>query len=311
MLGGTVKKILKNVYNAFVNRRNAKKAFICAKRFLFKGIYYIPFGTKQIRRLDRRFFKFKNLIHMHIYINKILKGGDTHYIGNPLDCYVDSICFGVGQGKIVLMTEDTAYGFYNTEKGYSGSKNNYDRYYAEFNYPCINNITFNDDFKCIVMDRVFGVQHNEAYYHEIVVKKLLELSVNAAIKVNTKGEVLFLQHGDASPNNILWNGVEFCFIDLDNMNYYPPLLDVFHYFCCASYSLSEIVAILNQSEETVKRICERARINVDKNYLDELFYCYIMHYVKMNCCFEDFKFLTSKNTVEFPMTNEILRSINA
>jgi len=216
--------------------------------------------------------------------------------------------FGVGQGKVVLMTDKNAYGFYDAENGYYHSKRNYEKNYSSFNYPCVTNVTFIDSLKCIVMDKVQGISYNDLLHDKLIIKKLLELQVASSTIINPNGEVLFLQHGDANRANIIWVDNEPIFIDLDNIGYYPPLLDIIHY-CCSVYDLLELETSLNENDELVRKICDRVGIETTGNYLDDLFYRYVNHYIKMNCCFEDFKIFTLDNTKNYPRTNELLQSI--
>ena len=46
-----------------------------------------------------------------------------------MDFAHNKICFSSGMGKIVLLTNEYAYGFYNEEKNYRWAKSSYEKYY--------------------------------------------------------------------------------------------------------------------------------------------------------------------------------------
>ena len=289
--------------------KKAKNAFQLANPFLDAGCYYRPFGTTQFKKIDKKNIRIiLYFITFRLYFNKKSAGNDNlkKYMNQSVDC----LKFSFGCGKVVLIIENIVFGFYNTEKAFLHSKKNYENYYKSFNYPCITNISFIDEMKCIVMSRAFGQCYSDSYHDKIVIKQLIALSTFASIKAGSDGTALFLQHGDANRKNIIWDEDKPIFIDLDNINYYPPLLDVFHYLCLADYFLEEIVAFLKENEDQVKVIAKRSGIDTEANYIDELLYHYVKYYAEMNCSFEDLAFLKTDNTKEYPKTNQIIRSIS-
>jgi hypothetical protein len=208
----------------------------------------------------------------------------------------------------VLLIDEKAYGFYYTQNGYKQSKQNFERNGSAFNYPCITNVSFDDNYLCVKMSRVYGVTYHDQCHDAIVIKKLLLMETLSDSKRDKEGNLLFLQHGDANRANIIWTGEsDFVFIDLDNISYYPPLLDVFHYLCMAGYDLDGIVDLLNQNHALLKEVCIKSEINYMDNPLDTLFYRYVLHYLRnVGGCYEDFRFLSRENTLLYPKTNKLL-----
>jgi thiamine kinase-like enzyme len=158
------------------------------------------------------------------------------------------------------------------------------------------------------MSRVYGVTYQDQRHDSIVIKKLLLMATQAKNKQDKEGNLLYLQHGDANRANIIWTDESnFVFIDLDNISYYHPLLDVFHYLCMAGYDLDGIVDLLNQNHDLLKKVCIKSGINDMDNPLDTLFYRYVLHYLRnVGGCYEDFRFLTCENTLLYPQTNKLL-----
>lgn len=211
----------------------------------------------------------------------------------------------------MLLMDDTAYGFYYTHNGYKQSKRNYELNCSAFNYPCVTNMSFDDRRQCVKMSRVYGVTYRERYHDGIVIRQLLYLALTAASKQDAEGNLLYLQHGDANRTNIIWRNMDdFVFIDLDNISYYPPLLDVFHYLCMAGYDLAGIVNLLKENWSLMEQVCIKVGVDCTDNPLDILFFRYVTHYLKnVGGCYEDFQFLTCENTQDYPETNQILRQI--
>lgn len=170
-------------------------------------------------------------------------------------------------------------------------------------------LSFDDELKCVQMERIYGRVFNDYTHDKNVINGMIKYLTEAKTRQQKNGKIYFLQHGDASQLNVLWDeGGNYKFIDLDNMNYYPALLDVFHYCCTAGYTLEKIVAFLKEDKAAVEKICERAEIDVRKNYIDELFFGYATHYLRMGICYDDIAFLKScLKSDEYPKTKELLK----
>lgn len=290
-----MKRILTAICNYFEWKRNEVRTFNILKRNLRRGFYYFPSNKSILKKLDIRCILPKNLFH--IYFN-------SHNNGD-FSC----LDFGRGCGKTVLLTKHHAYGYYYSEHGYNMSKHNFEAVYDKFNYPCVSGISFNDESKCIKMDRVKGKVFSDSWHDEIIVEKMIAYLVDAEV-IEIHNEICFLQHGDAQRLNVLWNENDsFTFIDLDNMKYYPPMLDVFHYLNVAGYTLEKILTLMNKNRTNIEKICLKAGIDCEKNYIDELFYRYVKHFANMGGCYENFSFLNRKNTITYPKTNSLLKSI--
>ena len=306
MCDNILNKTAKKIYLWLLEARNEARAFRCARMFLRKGFYYIQPNKNEIKHFDKKAFSIPNIFHWHICWRTGLQYKEFSSLIKEFD--KKTINYGVGGGKIVLMTQDKACGFYNTEKGYSGAKKSYINNYHSFNYPCVQNICFFDKIHCIVMDRIIGNICSDYSCDRKLIKKMLEWHITAKTYTTQSGDIMFLQHGDASRRNVLWVQNNPIFIDLDNIGYYPPLLDVFHY-CCSIFNFNQIISILMENDELIKAICKKSEIDINTNYYDTLLLKYVNHYVKMNACFEDFKFLTVHNTKDYPKTNLVLQSI--
>lgn len=291
------KRTIKHAYNRIVVRRtNEIKSFHYAKLFLCQGLYYANKESRFVR-IDSNYFRLKNLLHIYVNTSKNLENKHVNQ-------WVD---FSIGCGKVVILNQKEAYGFFFTQNGYDNAYRRFEYYYSKFNYPCVRILSFDESRRCIVMERLYGNQFYDTDHDRIIVTDLLQFSCNASIQNDKDGQVIFLQHGDVNRKNIIWVGEKYFYIDFDNIGYYPPLLDVLHYLCMADYDLDEIVTVLDENKVLLREICSRANIK-SANLLDEIFCLYVKHYIKMNACFEDICFLTTKNTVNYPKTHDLLYS---
>lgn len=286
----------KYYYSLFIRRKNEIQAFRYAKLFLKPGVYYAN-KNGRFNRIDRYVLFPSNISHLFF----IRTSGANEY---PKAEYID---FSIGQGKVIILIQSKSYGFFFTQKGYENAYRTYKEYYSNFNYPCVKIFSFSARKNLIIMERLLGKHFFDGTHDLVIVRDLLLLACSSPIQKDNNGVVKFLQHGDTNRKNVIWNNNNYSYIDLDNVGYYPPLLDVFHYLCMSGYSLSEIVSVLNENIKTVETICNRANI-VSDNLLDELFYGYVDHYIRMNACFEDFRFLTVENTLDYPKTHRLLCS---
>lgn len=291
-----MKRFLKVVYCCFCKKRSEAKTFKVLKRHLKSGFYYFPFGKNTIKKADKKLFLPKNILHLHFTFNKN---------GN-----LTELEFANGHGKAVLLNGNNAYGYYYNKQGYEMAKNSFMAFYDKFNYPCVSGISFDDNLNLIKMDRINGRVYKDDFHDEIIIKKILECVAEAQTECGDSGEIRFLQHADANRVNVLWReDNDFVFIDLDNIQYCTPMMDVFHYLNAANYTLEKTIELLNKNIRLLEQICVKAKIDINGNFLDELLYGYVRHYKKMGTFYEDFKFLNSKNTKPFPKTNALLGSI--
>jgi len=75
MKDGVIKTVLKRLYLRLIKRRNESRSFCCAKRFIEKGFYYVPYKSNIIKKIDKKWFNIRNLFHTHISLNNNVGGG--------------------------------------------------------------------------------------------------------------------------------------------------------------------------------------------------------------------------------------------
>lgn len=280
---------LKRIYRNIKRQIWERKIFKFAKPYLNRGVYYFLTETREIKQG-------MSLLYPHFVF--LRKGG------------TDSLEYGVGSGKIVLLRKTTAHGYFLKKEKYFDFKRRYIDYCAFFNYPCTRIISFEDKDKCVEIERIYGKVYTDKNHNLLVVELLLDRAINAKIKVDSDNYTYFLQHGDVKPDNIIWENTESLrFIDLDGVDYYPPLFDLLHYLSSVRYSFPEIIEVLNQYEKTIKQICMLARIDTGESMIDMLLYRFLLFYKKLGAFFGDFHFLTIDNTVNYPKTNTLLLSM--
>ena len=302
-----IKNVLRPIRIEYRNRKTIRRAFACAKLVLNRGVYYVPQGTNVFCNVDKSNFSIFNLFCFRFYFNFKKRKGIVCANGMQLEP-MSRIEFGLGKGKVVLLTMDKAYGFYDSKGLYLKAKKNYLRNYNSFNYPCVKIYGFEDSHNMIVMERIKGKPIYDSEHDEIIVTSLLKFGVSSESRLSEDNEVLFLQQGDAKCSNIIWINDDYRFIDLDNLDFLPPLFDVFHYL--AGYKLEDVIAILEKNMEFIKEICKRANIDVHSNLLDILFSKYVAQYKKWGECYSDFNFLNTDYTYKYlPQTANQLKSI--
>lgn len=298
MKDGFLKDLLRPFYYTYKRRVEGNRAFQCAKFLLMPGFYYRPFGFNRFVKLDKGFFKIRNLFGFQLWYNRT-EGDGLLIEGKVVQSPVSDIAFGIGQGKVVLMTRDKVYGFYHTQNLYMNSKNNCVNNYEKFNYPSVPISGFDDSRRLIIMDFIEGVTYRDRRHDTILVKEMLKYGTSAET-ITKDGKVLFLQHGDAKQDNVIWNNESLCFIDVDNVNYLPPLFDVFHYLNNCDYELWEVERTIDDNQTLVSQICEKANIAIDDNPKDSLYSGYVGQFAKWGGYFQGilnfFVLLTTRST---------------
>lgn len=291
------------------NGKVARRAFYFSQCLLKKGLYYNPCDSKELRRIDRGFFTLKNIVFSHLFYNRIL-GEGVGYIGT-MDFAHNKICFSSGMNKTVLLTNEYVYGFYNEEKWYRWAKSSYEKYYNQFNYPCVKILGFNDDKKLIIMKRVEGKVYMDRVHDEHIVQNLLYFNLESVIEENANKEVLCLQHGDAKYDNLIWDeeSLKFSFIDLDGIQFLPPLFDVFYYLNSRGYNLQDIEMLIEKNKSMVIRIYQKAHIADECNPLDILFYRYVLKFKEWGVYLGNFRFLTHSCEIDYPITGKLLKDM--
>lgn len=307
---GIIKRIRKKWRKFRRKRAENKKLFRLAKLLLKKGVYYISHEENAIKKVDRHTF-LSNFFYLQFLI-KSKKIKESAFRAEKAEFLEFN---NEGYAKIVFLNEKSAYGFYMSKERYSDAKENYQKLASLFPYPSVKE-SFIDRYHCVVMDRVRGVSFCDDDHNRILLKKMFEFAIHAPVKRDPVHGILYLQQGDAKYNNVLWEGSAFLFIDLDGIGFYPPLFDVFHYLANLDEfgELSSIIALLDENQEELKAICEKSEIDIEDNPLDTLFYHYMMFYFheyrdEWKELYWDFRFLTVENTIDFPKTNKLLRTI--
>lgn len=302
-----IKNVLRPIRIEYQNRKAIRRAFACAKLVLKRGVYYIPTGTNGFIYVGKNNLSICNFFCFRFYFNFKKREGIVCANGMQLDS-ISRIDFGLGKGKVVLLTMDKAYGFYDSKEHYLKAKKNYLRNYYSFNYPCVKIYGFEDSRNMIVMERIKGKSIYDSEHDEMIVTSLLKFEISSKSCLSEDNEVLFLQHGDVKCANIIWINDDYRFIDLDNLDFLPPLFDVFHYL--AGYKLEDVIIILEKNIELIKEICKKADIDLQSNIFDNLFCRYVAQYKKWGCCYSDFDYLNTEYTYRnYPLTANLLKSI--
>lgn len=297
----SLKKIKDFLYHTFTNIKNLHFIIKFAKYFLSNGIYFISKTEKKIMRLNK-----KLLIRDGVVFFVVAYKRKNKYEFNK------HITYRFGGNKIVICTKDRAYGCYKTKKSYFYAKKNIIDYYDKINYPLALWLFYNDKAQIIGMKKIIGKTFEDRYHDLIIIDNLFHYAIDL-VPVFCKDRVLFIQHGDCKRGNIIWedDSSHFIFIDLDGLCPLPLLFDLFHYFGCINMSLQEIVEQFDKHKVQLAEIAKKVGMEYNNNFIDHLFYNYILCYKKWGNNFNDFKFLTTENSKDYKKTNDLLKNILA
>ena len=215
-----------------------------------------------------------------------------------------------GGGKNVFLCRKTAIGFYYTSEIYYRSKSRFQESYCDLAFPAVKVISFNNAFKSIKMERVYGEKYDDIKHDEIVIDRLFEFSITSPIKIREEGYPLILQHGDVKRENIIWtDDCSFVFIDLDNISYYPIFYDILHFCSCNNMRLDEICSVFYSHISEVRKVFERIGLPLDDSFLDEIFYEYSTLYLSYGNFYRDVLFLVDGDMNNYPKTHTIIDKI--
>ena len=236
-----------------------KDYFIVVGSYLSDGFYIIQ---------DNNIVKTKKNVR-NFY--KIFKVNSKKKIETPYDkgkLFITKYKYG-------LLEEDKAYYFIHKKERYDFFKSNYKKYRAELVYPAFE-LDFFDDGNVVTAPIIKGNVYKDLSHFDSFLVSLFQLAGEAktfdktsTIDGNEYTLPWYVQHGDCKNGNIIWdNDNSFTMIDLEAINLYPPLYDVFYYLFISKKEDS--VAILKSEEflEKVKAFYSKLLNNVPDNILD-------------------------------------------
>lgn len=176
--------------------------------------------------------------------------------------------------KAGLLTDDKAFYFINSKDRYELYKANYNHYINRLVYPSIS-LKFVDDKMLVIAPIVKGLLIKDCSRFEIFLDKLFEFASKSQLEYkDAVGSEIklpwYVQHGDCKNANIIWNkdNDEFTMIDLEAIDIYPPLYDVFYYLFITKKD--ESISILNSNEfnKKVRGFYSGLMKDVPNNILD-------------------------------------------
>lgn len=150
-----------------------------------------------------------------------------------------TIYWGEWTKKVVFVLEKVVFSFYDN-RGVRWNQNIREKY-SEFLYPKVEYLEFDKKNRFNISKRVYGTIHTDKYHVEILAKDIIRNNAKQRISYDVayqQGEMLssigihnlisILQHGDASPYNVIWIDTDvYQYIDLDTVGLKPFLYDFF------------------------------------------------------------------------------------
>lgn len=247
-----------SVVSKICYRLKLKNYFKKVECFLDDGYYTL--NDKTIKRVNKKDVSFYRRFKVSSRNNKL-----TNYTSGNLF---------FTKYKSGLLTNDKAFYFINNKDRYESYKANYNRYIDRFVYPCIN-LEFVDDKMLVVAPIVKGLLIKDYSRFEIFLDKLFDFAGKSRYEYKDAVESdiklpWYVQHGDCKNANIIWNedNIDFTMIDLEAIDIYPPLYDVFYFLFITKKE--ESISILKSDEfgKKVKGFYSKVMKDVSNNILD-------------------------------------------
>lgn len=182
--------------------------------------------------------------------------------------------------KSGFLTNDKAFYFLNNKNRYDVYKSNYLSYRARLLYPSFN-LEFVDDRLLVIGPIVEGTIYKDLSHFDAFLDSLFEYADKndfdfKIFNYDDKNINLpwYVQHGDCKNANIVWSGNKFTLIDLEAIDLYPPLYDVFYYLFITKKEDSIKVLESQKFQNSVKHFFKMSIKDVPDNILDISLACY-------------------------------------
>ena len=177
--------------------------------------------------------------------------------------------------KVGFLTNDKAFYFINKKERFNLYKENYLKYKENLPYKSIS-LTFYNERQLVVAPLINGKIYKDLSHFDIFLNALFEAASKNKHELVKKRvfdqDVLipwYVQHGDCKNANIIWDENDgFTLIDLEAINLYPALYDVFYYLFITKKE--ESISVL-KSDVFLKAVCaffKQKMSNVPDNILD-------------------------------------------
>lgn len=208
------------------------KTFIEKKRQLKELSYFLKNGFYRItkNKFERVLFPFCFFVPPFFFVARI----NTRKKSSVLALEKGQLFNGAI--KNVIIADNYVYLFYPNNQ-FLMDKYIENNYASALTYPKMNILSINVNENYVVAERINGRHINDTQHNFMVFKQLLfneELIKGIELSVCDDCFVAnYVQHGDCHPNNIIWEGDCFKFIDLDEAKPYPAFFDIFYFYCYA------------------------------------------------------------------------------
>lgn len=208
------------IINKIKYHRMIRLYFKKIKNFLVDGYYKVD--DKLIKKTQFSLMNFYKLFKIKTGRNKLFNYEEG------------SLFFTVY--KCGFLTNDRAFYFINKKERYELYKNNYLKYIDNLPYKTIT-LTFDDDKNLVVAPYIRGMIYKDLSHFDIFLNALFDAAKKSAYELITT-KILnqefilpwYVQHGDCKNANIIWDeNDKFTLIDLEAIDFYPALYDVFYY----------------------------------------------------------------------------------
>lgn len=245
-------------------RHKLKNYFKKIEYFLDDGYYSVD--DKKIKKTDPSTVSFFKRFKVNTGDNKIFK-------------YNSGSLFFT-KYKSGFLTNDKAFYFIKNKDRYDIYKSNYSMFRSRLLYPSFH-LEFVDDRLLVTGPIVEGTIYKDLSHFDAFLDELFDYSKKSdfeyrlfACNDKTIKMPWYVQHGDCKNANIVWNENEFTLIDLEAIDLYPPLYDVFYYLFITKKEESIKVLESQNFQNSVKCFFEKSIKDVPENILDISLACY-------------------------------------
>lgn len=290
----------------FLNRKTVKNKCLRFKNYIKRGRYILSVEKGALLFKKASFFQ----IIFNLKRSYVLQGKGKN----------TSFRLISGTEKINFITERIVVSqFINQDINLELIHNRIETYLPKLLLPHSDYLHFDLEKKEIITNYVSGSSFSDAIH----TAKLMNMLVNRGLISEATmlgGHVkclLFVQHGDAYGNNIIWQDDDnFVCIDNENVGLYPAFYDAFLLAAINSSNVDEFLFFNDRFTLLYENFCEKNKISFNTffdRYLSYFIFFRMMSYPsdKRGLNHRPFSFMSDKKFKDlFPEANNVLKTLS-
>lgn len=296
-----------NMIKKYIQTREAtKKDCLRFKNYIKKGCYLLSVKRGTLTFIKVSFFKFIAKFKSAYFI----KGRGKHV----------SFTIITGTEKIIFTTDTIVISqFLDAKTSIELIKNRVELYLPKFLLPHSDYLSFDVRKKEIVTSFVPGESFSDEFHTDRLMNSLVSAGLRSEVIKGGKNKdcLLFIQHGDAYGNNVIWQDDDhFKCIDNENVGLYPAFYDAILLAAINSKNVDEFLNFNKKYQTSYESFCEKNNIsfsNFFDKYLSYFIFFRMMSYPldRRSSSHRPFAFMKDKKFCDiFPESHEVLLAIS-